>query len=397
MDTPWAVILCKFTDGADEPFPKQYYQDLFTVTDGASPWDMIRYFHDQSHGTLELTGTKVFGWFQLSKSVADYNSLGGQAREALIKWARDAAVAHGVDLEPFFSVVACANLWQDIGASASGVVVQGPDTPFPAGLGHEMGHVYGLQHSRIDGSDADYQDPWDIMSAFNDYGAADPEFTLIGPGLNASNMRSRGWLDESRVWKVSGDKGDETIELRPLARHDLRGFLAAQMPGGYLVELRVQEGWDAGIPRPAVLVHRFEGGHSYLMRGNSGSSDLIAGDSFGDAEPEPDPMSILSSFSRVDVLSIDAAGRRATLRIRHHTPVHVGLSGQAVDPMYLILHGAAYLKWVELHHPHEPKVTELQAALRALSREEQDAALSRARALQAHGKAVEEAIAELRS
>jgi len=130
MGTPWAVILCKFTDGADEPFPKQYYQDLFTVTDGASPWDMIRYFHDQSHGTLELTGTKVFGWFQLSKSVADYNSLGGQAREALIKWARDAAVAHGVDLEPFFSVVACANLWQDIGASASGVVVQGPDTPF---------------------------------------------------------------------------------------------------------------------------------------------------------------------------------------------------------------------------------------------------------------------------
>jgi hypothetical protein len=97
------------------------------------------------------------------------------------------------------------------------------------------------------------------------------------------------------------------------------------------------------------------------------------------------------------VLSIDAAGRRATLRVRHQTPFHVGLNGQAVDPMYLILHGAAYLKWVELHHPHEPRVAELKEALRALSRDEQDAALSRAKALQAQGKAVEEAIAELRS
>jgi hypothetical protein len=54
-------------------------------------------------------GTKVFGWFQLDKSVADYNNLGAQARDQLIKWARAAAVANGVDLSPFFSVVACTN------------------------------------------------------------------------------------------------------------------------------------------------------------------------------------------------------------------------------------------------------------------------------------------------
>jgi len=59
-----------------------------------------------------------------------------------------------------------------------------------------MGHVYGLNHSRVDGSDVDYQDPWDIMSAADVYSAPDPgdEFTLIGPGLNAANMRSpAGW------------------------------------------------------------------------------------------------------------------------------------------------------------------------------------------------------------
>jgi hypothetical protein len=95
MQTPWAVILCKFTDGNDEPFPMQYYNDLFTTNDAGSPWNMVRYFRDYSHGKLDLTGTKVFGWLQLNKSVADYNSLGGQARDQLIKWARAAAAAWG--------------------------------------------------------------------------------------------------------------------------------------------------------------------------------------------------------------------------------------------------------------------------------------------------------------
>ena len=80
-----------------------------------SQWNMIRYFNDYSHGTLDLTGTQVFGWYQLNKSVQYYNSLGGAARDELINWARAAAVADGVDLSPFFSVVACTNLWQDIG------------------------------------------------------------------------------------------------------------------------------------------------------------------------------------------------------------------------------------------------------------------------------------------
>jgi len=186
--------------------------------------------------------------------VADYNQLGSGARDQLIKWARDAATSHGADLSPFFSVVACTNLWSDIGAPAdlAGVVAQGRTTQIPRLLGHEMGHVYGLNHSRINGSVADYQDPWDIMSAANDFTTPDNEFSSIGPGINAWNMRSRGWLDESRVWQATNGGYDETITLRPLVRHDLEGYLAAEIPGGYLVEFRVQEEWDAGIPRPAV-------------------------------------------------------------------------------------------------------------------------------------------------
>lgn len=53
MNHPWAVILCKFTDGDDAPFPKQYHRDLFTPEAGGSPWNMVRYFDDWSHGRVD--------------------------------------------------------------------------------------------------------------------------------------------------------------------------------------------------------------------------------------------------------------------------------------------------------------------------------------------------------
>src|SRR5207249_1628669 len=68
--------------------------------------------------------------------------------------------------------------------------------------GQEMGHAFGLDHSRQNGSDSDYQDMWDVMSTMNAFCyTADPNYGLRGIGLNAWNMRGRQWLDESRVWK----------------------------------------------------------------------------------------------------------------------------------------------------------------------------------------------------
>jgi hypothetical protein len=95
MTTPWAVILCKFTDGDDEPFPLQRYKDMFTTSNTGSKWNMIKYFSG-THDTLDLTGTQIFGWFKLDKSVADYNGPNG-GRTELIKWARKAATDNGVD------------------------------------------------------------------------------------------------------------------------------------------------------------------------------------------------------------------------------------------------------------------------------------------------------------
>jgi hypothetical protein len=399
MKTPWAIILCKFSDADSEPFPIQYYKDLFTSADVGSKWNMVKFFNECAHGAIDVSGSQVFGWFKLSKSVADYNNLGFNARAALIGWARAAAAAAGHNLSPFYSTVACTNLWSDIGASGIGVVGQTTApaalgvvgqgiTPTPAVLGQEMGHVYGLEHSRRDGTTTDYTDQWDMMSGYNDYPALDAEFASVGPAYNAWNLRYMNWLDESRVWKAPTGAYDQTITLRPIPRRDLPGYLAAEAPGGFLVEFREQAGWDRGIPRPAVLVHRFDQGHSYLMTGNSGASDLIAGDSFGD--PLSQSIQVLSGFQRVDVIAIDPASPSATLRLRYKPSSRV-ISGVAVDPISLILSGAAYLVWAEAHNPHVPDVADIAAALRSMPSQERIFAIARARLLGDYANAVLEA------
>ena len=67
--------------------------------------------------------------------------------------------------------------------------------------------------------------------------------------------------------------------------------------------------------------------------------------------------------------------------------------GVAIDPMALILSGRAYITWVELHHPHVPKVADIEAVLRTMTPGERSVAVIRARALAEYGKAFEDAIA----
>ena len=58
-----------------------------------------------------------------------------------------------------------------------------------------------------------------------------------------------------------------------------------------------------------------------------------------------------------------------------------------IDPMALILTGKALDIWYEIHHPHVPKVAEIQQVLRSMTPEEQEAALQRARTLENYAKA----------
>jgi len=343
LNTPWAVLLTKWSDDSSEPNPQSFFDNLFTSA-GRNTFNMIDYFWTMSHATVDLSGSIVFGWFDLGRPKADYVGnvldenvpVGKFNRGGLLDNAIAAANAklapEGIDLTKFWGVVVVMNTKapaEDPLFGAVGKVCCSSVSAQPSLLGQEMGHGYGLHHSRKDGSDVDYQDPWDTMSTASPYEAANIAYTAIGPGLNAANMRSVGWLDEKRVWKPSTSGAFETqIELRPLHRLDLDGLNAAELPGtqgGFLVEFRIKEQWDAGIPASAVLVHRLRDSISYLMAGTSGRSDLRVGDSFraGSVLPERGGTTV-----RVD--EINEEGRYAKITIAYQPPTsvsHTGLAG----------------------------------------------------------------------
>jgi hypothetical protein len=336
LDTPWAIILCKFSDDDSDPYPRQRFEELFTSA-GAGKFNMPDFFRDVSHGKLDLSGSEVFGWHTLAKKRAEYVGSGAnqQGRMDLITWARQA--------EPqaanFFSVVVVANVsGTDLFGCPYGVVTTDARVPqgyvaegttdlSPSVLGQEMGHAYGLAHSMSEGSTAEYMDPWDVMSTRTGTMAPHPNYTerdargnviwVIGPGLNAANMWGRGWLDPSRTWIADLTHWQTSIQLRPLHHRDLPGYLAARV-GPYFFEFRVPEGWDASIGSPVVLAHEYWAGASYLLNGMSGNPQLASGDIFR----RGDPADQLGPLIDVKVASIDPEDRTATLEVTRRPDRH---------------------------------------------------------------------------
>lgn len=354
----WATLLCKFNNDKSEPPAAQgvmpwraVCERFLTANDGS--FNLVRFYADVSHGKLDLTGSQVLGWYDINVTLGPPDKLGDRhpdrSQGDVIALAIQAAKSAGVQIDKFVGVIVIMNVATGWTQGSPGSVAMDwrrldgrkPDgtlLPRAAGGGNgveafaqEVGHGYGLDHSRIDGSNDDYKDQWDAMSTLSDvYSIADPDYCARPPAFNAWNMRARGWLDEARVWKT-GMLGSfsTTIELRPLHQRDIAGWLCAELPGigvhsPYLVEFRVPELWDAGIPRPTVLVHRFSGAeengqiyspsllqqqlgiHSYLMKGTRGQPSLLEGDVF----------EIGTSRSvRVTVLKIDAASKVATIKL----------------------------------------------------------------------------------
>ncbi|WP_307000019.1 hypothetical protein [Arthrobacter sp. V1I7] len=301
---------------------------------------MIDYFRDMSHGSLDLNGSKVFppneGWYTIPHERSDYNGfdtvIGGNVvgRSALQIWAREAAAAAGDDLSAYFNIVVLTNPSVDLFGGTGGVasgdgrnLVNGMTGLSPSYLGQEMGHGYGLDHARIEGSAQDYMDPFDVMSTAAAQMAPHPVYTetdaqgrpvfLIGPGLTAATMSAMSWLDNTRVWSSGSDR-QSTVELRPLHRTDLPGFLCAKV-GNLFVEFRMNEGWDAGLADPVVLIHDYFNGNSYLHPADSGQQGLLAGDVYSEGDVSNRPARLHGAGARITVAAIDAAARTARLTV----------------------------------------------------------------------------------
>lgn len=316
--TPWSVLMCTYSDSTGPaPFTAQQVAAKFV---NAGTGGAADYFTDQSYGTVTLGGSQVRGWYRSAMTLAQSQAAG------TTRWQRIAGCIDAARNDPTRPYTAPAghrtlvmlDKCVDSG-SAGGAVLLDPCAPWLAFGTHEMGHVYGLDHSFSNDPNyrnapwsqiGEYDDPWDMMSAMNVF-TFEGAYTGSGPGFVADQRDRMGWVARSKILTFgAGGATDATVTLAPL---DQPGAAGAQLvrvpydPGNprayYTVELAVKRGWSRGIPATTVLIHKLRAdGHPEVVRSLS-----IAG------KPAAQLVDDRGADVRIQVLSTADTG--ATVRI----------------------------------------------------------------------------------
>ena len=321
INWPWAIILCQYNDIPNVPQLPDYYVDLFTRNGTGGVAD---YWRAVSCNSLDLTDSKVFGWFTMNHASTEVNQLHFPGdRATLVQWGLDTAVANGVNLGAFRSVLIIQNFGIDHGAASNGIlIVHQSATLCEFGfIVHEMGHGFGLPHSNSANPDMVYGDGWDVMS----FATTTFQFPIqfrgtqgdATVGLNARNLEALNAVPVNRTWMPPAPDFSAQITLDPLNQPPIgnHGVLIAKIPANgtkpprangsvYTMEFRRKAGWDRNIPEDAVLIHEMRSnGLSYLQPGIWGR--FIVGQEFVTTAP--------SVFIRV--VGIDSTVGTATLRV----------------------------------------------------------------------------------
>lgn len=323
---PMAFLLVKFNGSNDEPIDRATAQERFTAVRRGT-MNVVDWFDDNTHGNVDMSDNEVFGWLELNDSVDDYNTNranGTYSRWSIIDLGRAAAAAAGIDLSPFVAVVVVTNVEVDLFGGTGGVCCTASTVgkqfweiqTAPSVLCQEMIHGLGIyNHTRRHGSDADYRDPYDVMSMFNAMPGHHPnDFDLpVGPGTNAAFMQRCGWLDPTR----SAPTGQAV--LRPLHRRDLAGPLYSVVDK-YYVEYRASQRWDTGFSS-IVLVHYIANDTSYLV------AELGVGQEF----TWGNPLLIFEPHGSIKVDAIDDGAETATITTAYSPGFAVPVAGGGIS------------------------------------------------------------------
>jgi uncharacterized repeat protein (TIGR01451 family) len=266
----WASILCRFGDSPGvTPQQPAFFENLMEFMD--------RYWQELSYNRIDLTGSDVFGWYDLPQPRANYFNADGSTNLAML--ALDCANA--ADADVFFPNFDGINFMfnQDIGCCSWGggwSLSNDAQTRFydmtwmatwgwgnQGVLGQEMGHGFGLPHSSGPYS-ATYDSRWDVMSnAFGTCSNPNPDFGCEGVHTISFHKDALGWIDPLFRYVASTDP-DQLIFIERLARPNPSGFLTAWIPIGgsttdyYFIEARNEIGFDDEIPGEGIVIHKVD-------------------------------------------------------------------------------------------------------------------------------------------
>jgi hypothetical protein len=317
----WSIVLCRFSDSPAPPHDAAYYRDLIVNRGTGGLSDFIAAV---SYGNSDLTPSVVKGWYTEPFTKAQEDALGGGGSPTRVRKYQDCLDAaahdpHDPYTPPPGQLVAVIT---SPGIDLFGMVGIGsflPDTVDMVGMSHEVGHGLGFSHSFSDNATgAEYDDPWDMMSAYNVF--ADPRpgarFGNAGPGFNAPHIDEMGWLPRPRIFTAGADGvASRRITLAALNHPEASGFLIARIPFDpadpfhyYTAEFCRADGFDGGLPASTVMIHEVKLDasqgvyHTYLLRQNA-------------ALGRPPVQSLNANGVTITINSVNAAANQAQITI----------------------------------------------------------------------------------
>jgi hypothetical protein len=304
----WLVLLCKAADAPQEPHPTSYYEELFSRTQRDLLFD---YFDVASNHALDVSGSKIHGWFSMTVKTADIgptvrNNSTPITRDQTARDCRASALggilATGVSVDPndYVGVITVINVPVDAGATGKSVVLSNQAETEVGFVTHEMLHVLGLDHSYTispdasadhtwhGGTDAEYGDCWDMMSYLTCVFRFTTSHGIQGPELEGAYREKLTWMPPGRVFvQVAYTSSPSTITLAPVSLPARPGYLLAKIEvpnqGYYVVEYRESNGFDRAIPSSAVVIReQRNNSNTYLVTRQNGSTGWRKGDRFTD-------------------------------------------------------------------------------------------------------------------
>jgi M6 family metalloprotease-like protein len=306
----WLIVKCTVEDDATVPSGLDQTIDFFFTVAGAGTGNMIDYYSDVSYGAVSFVGTRIVGWYPAPFKSTDGGHLKRRERAIACANAIPDSDAKDIVFEDYYGIVMMTNRVVDGGACYDGqqslqikdrsynlaCVSFDPESLHIRFAAHEMGHGLGMPHSfdntkdNCGGGPGEYCDQWDMMSAehvysFQETNYVTPQhrYNTAGPGLDVPNLLQMGWIPDSRIATYTIGASDTDFTLNALSHPLGPAPLAVKIPDFpfmFTVEYRQQDGWDAGIPANAVVLHTYTAGaspYSFLFETKTFEGATLAG------------------------------------------------------------------------------------------------------------------------